>query len=250
MVKSHKRLKTKDNLIQNVGKLKKKLIKKKNKSKGKYYKTKKGGSKRTAAGELKEKIKKNLGNEVSNAPSRRKVQSNVHIHQPYSNTEKIQDNRGWLLYHHERKKSRLEQLQQETEILKQMDETGVYNFGRNHIAYDYKIDTHPKLKREKTEKQWTSWTRYLKDIPEQVMEYTRKPDNYNFSNVIFLDRQINRDPISDTLIVTIGIWNITKQKYDRFEHEIPKDTKLILWEGTSLKKLDNINSPKTKRRRY
>ena len=144
-----------------------------------------------------------------------------------------------MRYHQARHKSRLEQVIEEKKMLEEMQENGVYNLGRNDVAYNHKIDTHPKLKREKTVVQWTGIIDYLKKIPNNVMDVMRTPDNYDFSNVKFLDMLLNPDPIrKNTLIVTIGILNKTTKEYDRFNHEIPDDTKLFLWEGTPLAKPD------------
>ena len=244
-LKSNKRLnKNKIKLKHNGGKIKKRNSKKKkNKSKRKYYRTKKGGSyasrpQRTHADVLSARLREKQQNYTPPAGKKNTLTKYSKRSKPPSHTGKTPAMGEWMQYHQARHKSRLGQVRQETQILKQMQADKMYNLGRSDVAYNHKIDVHG-LKREKTVVQWTGIINYLKSIPNNVMDVMRTPDNYDFSEVKFLDMHLNPDPIrKNTLIVTIGILNKTTKEYDRFNHEIPEDTKLILWEGTPLAKPD------------
>ena len=243
-LKSNKRLnKNKIKLKHNGGKIKKRNSKKKKKSKKKYYRTKKGGSyasrpQRTHADVLSARLREKQQNYTPPAGKKNTLTKYSKRSKPPSHTGKTPAMGEWMQYHQDRHKSRLGQVIEEKKMLEEMKAGKIYNLGKSDIAHNYKIDV-PGLKREKTEKQWTGWTDYLKDIPERVRESIRTSDKYDFSKVKFGDMQLNPDLLQkNTHVVTIEIWNDTTKKYDSFDHEIPDDVKLILWEGTPLAKPD------------
>ena len=243
-LKSIKRLnKNKIKLKHNGGKIKKRNSKKRNskkkkKSKRKYYRTKKGGSYAsrppTHADELKERLRKTQQNYTPPAGKKNTLTKYSKRSKPPSHTGKTPAMGEWMQYHQARHKSRLEDLEQEKRMLEEIKAGKIYNLGKSDIAHNYKIDV-PGLEREKTEKQWTGWTDYLKDIPERVRESIRTSDKYDFSKVKFGDMQLNPDLLQkNTRVVTIRIWNDTTKKYDSFVDVIPEDTKKLFWEGKFL----------------